>query len=127
MVATADGIVHRAMADEDSSSYGRNIIIAHDGVYKTLYAHLSQVNVKRGMSVKKGDIIGYSGNTGYSTNPHLHYEVIRNGNHVDPRDYLPDPLDLPIAIYEYPTDEPVVDEAEIEEVLETSPTVEIDE
>ncbi|MBI38728.1 MAG: peptidase M23 [Leptospiraceae bacterium] len=69
-------------------SYGRAIIIKHDNGLKTLYAHLSRINVRVGQSVKGGQRIGVSGSTGMSTGPHLHFEVIRNGKPVDPRRYI---------------------------------------
>ena len=55
--------------------------------YQTLYAHMSAYNVKAGQKVKRGDIIGYMGNTGMSTGPHIHYEVKKNGIPVDPINY----------------------------------------
>ncbi len=93
VIATADGIVTKAVAASDNSGYGRYIVIEHEEVfqneeYATLYGHLSRVVVKPGAHVTRGDTIGFSGNTGTSTNPHLHYEVIRNGEHVNPVDYL---------------------------------------
>ena len=93
VIATADGTVTKAVAVEDKSGYGRYIVIEHEEVFQdeefaTLYAHLSNVLVKNGEHVARGDTIGFSGNTGTSTNPHLHYEVIRNGKQVNPRDYL---------------------------------------
>ncbi|MCB1171641.1 MAG: M23 family metallopeptidase, partial [Leptospiraceae bacterium] len=69
-------------------SYGRAIIIKHDNGLKTLYAHLSRINVRVGQSVNGGQKIGVSGSTGMSTGPHLHFEVIRNGKPVDPRRYI---------------------------------------
>ncbi|MDA3899795.1 MAG: M23 family metallopeptidase [Spirochaetes bacterium] len=68
--------------------YGRAIIIAHPGGKKTLYAHLSRSYVKKGQYVKQGQVIAKSGNSGYSSGPHLHFEIIRNGKHVNPRRLL---------------------------------------
>jgi murein DD-endopeptidase MepM/ murein hydrolase activator NlpD len=68
--------------------YGRAIIIAHPGGYKTLYAHLSRVSVRNGQYVKQGQVIAQSGNTGRSTGPHLHFEIIKNGSHKNPRTLL---------------------------------------
>ena len=68
--------------------YGKAIVIAHPGGYKTLYAHLSRIYVRRGMYVSQGQVIGRSGNTGYSFGPHLHFEVTRHGRHINPRKIL---------------------------------------
>jgi murein DD-endopeptidase MepM/ murein hydrolase activator NlpD len=68
--------------------YGKAIIVAHPGGYKTLYAHLSRIIVRRGQYVKQGQMIGRSGNTGRSTGPHLHYEIIHHGRHKNPYYYL---------------------------------------
>lgn len=68
--------------------YGNAIIVAHPGGYKTLYAHLSRIIVRRGQYVKQGQMIGRSGNTGRSTGPHLHYEIIYRGKHKNPYYYL---------------------------------------
>ena len=67
-----------------SSAWGNYIIINHGGGYTTLYAHLSRRNVSKGATVKQGDVIGLSGNTGYSTGPHLHFEINKNGSPYDP-------------------------------------------
>ena len=67
-----------------SSAWGHYIIINHGGGYTTLYAHLSRRNVSKGATVKQGDVIGLSGNTGYSTGPHLHFEINKNGSSYDP-------------------------------------------
>ena len=69
--------------------YGTYIMIIHGGNITTLYGHMSSVNVAQDQYVKRGDIIGYSGNTGYSSGPHLHFEVRSNGVPVDPMGYLP--------------------------------------
>lgn len=68
--------------------YGRAVIIAHPGGWKTLYAHLSRIIVKKGQYVKQGQTIAKSGNTGYSAGPHLHFEIRKNGKHMNPRSYL---------------------------------------
>ncbi len=67
-----------------SSAWGNYIIINHGGGLTTLYAHLSRRNVSKGATVKQGDVIGLSGNTGYSTGPHLHFEINKNGSSYDP-------------------------------------------
>lgn len=69
--------------------YGNCIIIVHDEIYQTLYAHLESIDVKAGDYLTAGQVIGTVGSTGMSTGPHLHYEVIRNGERVNPADYLP--------------------------------------
>ena len=83
--ATADGRVK-----EIASRYtaGRTIVIDHGNGYETSYSHLLAVNVRRGQEVRRGDIIGLSGNTGLSIAPHLHYEVRHNGMRVDPIHYF---------------------------------------
>jgi len=70
------------------NGYGKYIKINHGFGYQTLYAHLSQFLVKPGQKVKRGQVIGYSGNSGASTGPHLHYEVIENGKKVNPVNYF---------------------------------------
>ncbi|QKG81145.1 M23 family metallopeptidase [Tenuifilum thalassicum] len=71
-----------------SRSYGNYIIIEHEGGTSSVYAHLDKIKIRKGNIVKKGDIIGYSGSTGRSTGPHLHYEVRIKGIPVNPKDYL---------------------------------------
>ncbi len=83
--ATGDGKVTRA--NNQLSGYGNLIEIDHGYGYKTRFAHLSKYNVKPGQTVKRGDIIGYSGSTGRSSGPHLHYEVHYKGNPVNPINY----------------------------------------
>ncbi len=86
IVATSDGVV--VSVTTHRSGYGKHIIIKHDDQYQSLYAHLSEFKVKAGQKVKKGALIGWSGNTGASTAPHLHYEVMKDGKHVDPKEYF---------------------------------------
>lgn len=83
--ATGDGVVARA--DNRAAGYGNHIRIDHGFGYVSLYAHLSQYNVKRRQKVKRGDIIGYVGSTGRSVGPHLHYEIFKDGKRVDPLNY----------------------------------------
>ncbi|MGX1025136.1 M23 family metallopeptidase [Psychroflexus sp. MBR-150] len=64
--------------------YGKHLILDHGFNYETLYGHMSKIIVHRGQRVKRGEIIGYVGDTGSSTAPHLHYEVLKNGHHVNP-------------------------------------------
>lgn len=82
--ATGNGKVVYA---EIRRGYGKCIILDHGFNYQTLYGHLDSYNVRPGQKVKRGDIIGYMGNTGQSTGPHLHYEVKKNGMAVDPINY----------------------------------------
>ena len=70
-----------------NSTYGNFIILKHDG-YETLYAHLSAFSVKMGDTVKQGQEIGKVGDTGYTTGPHLHFAVFKNGTPVNPLDLL---------------------------------------
>ncbi len=80
--ATGNGIVERVSSTV--SGYGKHIKINHGFGYQSLYAHLSQYNVLKGQRVQRGDLIGYSGNTGRSAGPHLHYEIIKDGVHQNP-------------------------------------------
>ena len=84
--ATADGVVESA---KWMSGYGYTVVIDHGYGYKTLYAHLldKKFLVKNGQKVVRGEQIALSGNSGKSTGPHLHYEVIVKGNHVNPINY----------------------------------------
>tara|TARA_B100000963_G_scaffold111929_1_gene97448 strand:+ start:14815 stop:15792 length:978 start_codon:yes stop_codon:yes gene_type:complete len=83
--ATGNGIVKRA--DNRSSGYGKHIRIDHGFGYVSLYAHLSKYNVRRGQKVKRGDIIGYVGNTGRSAGPHLHYEILKDKKKINPLNF----------------------------------------
>lgn len=83
--ATGNGVVKRA--DSRSSGFGKHIRIDHGFGYISLYAHLSKYNVRRGQKVKRGDIIGYVGNTGRSAGPHLHYEIIKDNKKIDPLNF----------------------------------------
>lgn len=86
--STGDGkVVEVAGTKRSRSGFGLRVKIDHDFGYETMYAHLSGFNVKVGQQVKRGDVIGYVGNTGGSTAPHLHYEVHRNGSAVNPQYY----------------------------------------
>jgi murein DD-endopeptidase MepM/ murein hydrolase activator NlpD len=83
--ATGDGVVERA--DSNSSGYGNHIRIDHGFGYVSLYAHLRSnkpYNVRPGQRVKRGDIIGYVGSTGRSQAPHLHYEVFKDNERINP-------------------------------------------
>ncbi len=71
------------------SGYGYTVKINHGGDIKTLYAHNSSLQVNQGDEINKGEIIAYSGSSGTSTGPHLHFEIIEENNHVNPLQYLP--------------------------------------
>ena len=83
--STGDGTISEIK--KSKRGYGNKIVVDHGYGYKTLYAHLSGFNVRKGQKVKRGDVIGYVGNTGTSTAPHLHYEVILNGEKQNPVNY----------------------------------------
>lgn len=83
--AIADGIVVKA---EYNSAYGNMVIIDHGGGVQTLYAHGSEIIAKIGQEVKAGEVVLKVGSTGYSTGPHAHFEVRKNGNPVNPLDYV---------------------------------------
>ncbi len=80
--ATAQGVVRTA--GNLGNGYGNHVIIYHGYQYTTLYGHMFRIKVKPGQTVKRGEVIGYVGNTGKSTGPHLHYEVMKGGKHLDP-------------------------------------------
>ncbi|NVO00564.1 MAG: M23 family metallopeptidase [Geobacteraceae bacterium] len=83
--ATADGVV--SFADR-SGGNGNIVVIEHGHGMTSVYAHNSKNSVKPGQAVKRGEIIAYSGSTGISTGPHVHYEIWRNGQSVNPAPYL---------------------------------------
>ena len=86
IVATADGVVE--YAGWNSGGYGNMVDINHGNGIMTRYGHASQVVVSAGQQVKRGQLIAYMGSTGFSTGPHVHYEVHVNGNRVNPISYL---------------------------------------
>jgi len=88
--ASGKGIVKRI--ENRRTGYGKNVIIDHGYGYETRYAHLNRIIVKEGQSLEKGEAIGEVGNTGTSTAPHLHYEVIFEGKPVDPINFCLDGL-----------------------------------
>jgi len=95
ILAVADGTITFASW---SGGYGNFIHLRHNSVHETRYAHLSRFNVRAGQSVGQGDVIGYVGSTGFSTGPHLHYEVLVNGRKENPLEV------------EFPKGEPIPDE-----------------
>ena len=85
VVAAADGIVSRAVRVPD---YGKMVDLSHGLGFVTRYGHMSEILVRPGQRVRRGDVIGRVGSTGRSTGPHLHYEVFRDGRRVNPWKYL---------------------------------------
>jgi len=88
--STGKGIV--TVADKNSSGYGKYVVINHGYGFTTLYAHMSKIYVKEGDAIQRGQIIGAIGNTGSSTGPHLHYEVIVDGAKKNPINFYIDDL-----------------------------------
>ena len=84
--ATGDGVVQEV--EMKNRGYGNHVVIDHGFGYQTLYAHMSRFKVRPGEKVKRGDVIGYVGSTGTSTAPHLHYEVIKNGEKINPMNFF---------------------------------------
>ena len=95
--ATGDGVVETVKFE--FFGYGNSVVIDHGFGYKTRYAHLKSIGVVEGMKVKRGECIGESGNSGRSSGPHLHYEVLYKDRHVNPSNYY----DLTITPEEYST------------------------
>lgn len=85
--AADDGTVVKV--EHLTTGYGIHVIISHGGGLTSLYAHLTEAKVVVGQGISKGDLVGLSGSTGRSTGPHLHFEVRRNGQPVDPMTLLP--------------------------------------
>ena len=88
--ATGDGSVK---VSEFNSGYGNMVVLKHGNGYESLYAHMSRAKVRNGQKVKRGDVIGYVGSTGLSTGAHLHYEIHKNGEPVDPIMYFYNDVD----------------------------------
>ena len=86
IVAVADGVVVFA---EWGGGYGNLVIVDHDDNWRTYYAHLSEIVVEVGQEVRQGELLGGAGTTGYSTGPHLHFEIRYQGRPVDPHVHLP--------------------------------------
>ena len=104
--ASGDGTVVKV--ERNKSGYGNNIVIDHGYGYKTRYAHLKEIKVKKGSKVKRGQEIGTMGNTGKSTAPHLHYEVLKNDKAVNPinfffNDITPEEYDKILELSQYPS------------------------
>jgi len=90
--AAADGVVLLAAASVDGSGklvgYGNYVVIDHGDGFLTLYGHLDKLLVQAGQVVKQGQVIGLCGSTGWSTGPHVHFEIRKSGVYVDPAPYL---------------------------------------
>jgi murein DD-endopeptidase MepM/ murein hydrolase activator NlpD len=80
--ATADGNI--ITSGNLGNGYGNHVVINHGYGYQTLYGHMYKIKVRNGQRVKRGEILGWVGSTGKSTGPHLHYEVHKNGQKIDP-------------------------------------------
>ncbi|MEL6924129.1 MAG: M23 family metallopeptidase [Bacteroidota bacterium] len=89
VVATSDGVISISRMRKKGS--GNFVEITHDDVYKTTYSHLHEILVSNGQQVKKGEVIATVGSSGFSTAPHLHYEVWVNGKAVDPSSFMTQP------------------------------------
>ncbi|MDL2300336.1 M23 family metallopeptidase [Clostridiaceae bacterium OttesenSCG-928-D20] len=89
ILAFADGVVEKSvMATQAGVGNGNYIVIDHGDGYKTLYAHCSKLLAEEGATVKKGDLIALVGDTGYSTGPHLHLELTKDGSYLNPEFYV---------------------------------------
>ena len=88
ILASADGVIEEVQIS--NKGYGNKVNIRHDDSFNSVYAQLSEILVKEGQEVKQGEIIAYSGNSGASTAPHLHYEVWKDGEQVNPENYFKD-------------------------------------
>lgn len=85
VLCAADGVVSEAGESEGNGIYLRYRV---SGGIEIVYAHLNKLNVKKGQKVKQGEVMAYSGSTGYSTGPHLHYGMKLNGEYIDPMEYM---------------------------------------
>jgi murein DD-endopeptidase MepM/ murein hydrolase activator NlpD len=83
--ATADGVI--SVVEYGNTGYGNHVVISHDYGYQTIYGHMNDIAVKKNQKIRRGELIGTVGNTGLSTGPHLHYEVVNNGKPVNPINY----------------------------------------
>ncbi|MEI6881907.1 MAG: M23 family metallopeptidase [Bacteroidota bacterium] len=84
--ATGNGVVQ--IAGMEGDGYGVKVVINHGFGYQTLYGHMMRTAVRPGQKIKRGDVIGYVGSTGKSTGPHVHYEIIKNGQKINPINYF---------------------------------------
>lgn len=88
VLASADGIVSHSAPQPGGGGYGEYIVIDHADGFQTLYGHNSGRFATQGQSVKQGQVIAKSGNTGSSTGPHCHFEIIKGGKAVNPAQYI---------------------------------------
>ena len=88
--ATGDGTIEKIKKSRSKKDYGNYILINHGYDYQSFYAHLDKVIVSKGRKVKRGDLIGYVGNTGISSGPHLHFEIWKGDKSIDPLIYFPE-------------------------------------
>jgi murein DD-endopeptidase MepM/ murein hydrolase activator NlpD len=72
----------------DRRGFGYHVVVSHGFGYETVYGHMSKIVVKKGQKVNRGEILGFVGNTGTSTGPHLHYEVVKNGKRINPINFF---------------------------------------
>ncbi len=86
--ATGAGKIKKAVNSYRKTGYGNQVEIDHGFGYVTKYAHMQMITVKKGQTIKRGDLIGYVGSTGGSTAPHCHYEIIKDGKKIDPIQYI---------------------------------------
>jgi len=84
--ATADGVI--LSIEFNDTGYGNKVVIQHTNKIQTLYAQLNEIKVEEGQKISQNDVIGTVGSSGTSTGPHLHYEVLKDGNPVDPELYF---------------------------------------
>lgn len=87
LLAVKDAVVLRVQHSD--KGYGNNVVLSIDEKTTVLYGHMQSINVKAGEQLKQGDVLGTVGNTGISTKPHLHFELIQNGEKVNPKPFLP--------------------------------------
>jgi len=77
------------LVSQERFSYGNHVVVNHGNGIKSLYAHMSKITVEQGQEVDKNTVLGTVGSTGFSTGPHLHLEVIDNGQNINPLSILP--------------------------------------
>ncbi|MEM8887646.1 MAG: M23 family metallopeptidase, partial [Bacteroidota bacterium] len=86
VIASASGTVVFAKTSE--GGYGKHIRLKHADGFETMYAQLSDMKVEAGQTVRQGEVIGLTGNSGASTGPHLHFEILKDNKRVNPNTYL---------------------------------------